>query len=137
MRICLATEASSSRSESSENPDEPGVAATVQVLLADVAIGDERAFEQLYDVLAVPLFELVTRIVRERAQAEQVAQEILVEVWRTAPRYRPEQGCALAWVLNLAHRQLVYRVRSAHTSTNRDATKPTSTVKTVLSDRRR
>ena len=106
---------------SSRNTDEPGVATTTQALLADVAAGDQRAFEQLYDVVAMPLLGLVTRVVCDRAQAEEVAQEVLVEVWRTAPAYRPERGHALSWLLTLAHRRAIDRVRSAQGSINRDA----------------
>lgn len=109
-------------SESSpESPDEPVVTTTAQTLLADVATGDQRAFEQLYDVVAMPLFGLVTRVVRDRALVEEVAQEVLVEVWRTAPGYRPERGRALTWVLTLAHRRAVDRVRSTQAGIDRDA----------------
>ncbi|MBA8823146.1 RNA polymerase sigma-70 factor (ECF subfamily) [Saccharopolyspora lacisalsi] len=90
-------------------------------LLAEVAKGDERAFEQLYDMIAGALFGLIQRIVRDAAQSEEVAQEVLVEVWRTATHYRPERGSVQAWVLTLAHRRAVDRVRSAQAATAREA----------------
>lgn len=91
-----------------------------QVLLAAVAKGDERAFAQLYDLIAAPIFGLVQRIVRDAAQSEEVAQEVLVEVWRTATQFRPERGSAMTWVLTLAHRRAVDRVRAAQAAADRE-----------------
>lgn len=92
-----------------------------QALIAEVAKGDERAFEQLYELIAGSLFGLVQRIVRDAAQSEEVAQEALVEVWRTATHYRPERGSVLTWVLTVAHRKAVDRVRSAQAGRDREA----------------
>ena len=100
---------------------EPDSAPTAQQLLADVAKGDERAFEQLYDRISGALFGLVQRIVRDAAQSEEVTQEVLVEIWRTATQYRPERGSVMTWVLTLGHRRAVDRVRSAQAAVERDA----------------
>ena len=71
---------------------------TAEELLVRVAKGDERAFELLYDQLAGPILGLVRRIVRDAAQSEEVAQEVLVELWRTATRYAPvRQPTGPAW----------------------------------------
>jgi RNA polymerase sigma-70 factor (ECF subfamily) len=88
--------------------------------VARVRRGDERAFELLYDQFAGPIFVLVRRIVRDAAQSEEVAQEVLVELWRTATRYAPAKGSALNWAMTLAHRRAVDRVRSARASTERE-----------------
>jgi RNA polymerase sigma-70 factor (ECF subfamily) len=95
-------------------------APTAEELLLEVAKGDEGAFEQLYERLAGPVLGLVRRIVRDAAQSEEVAQEVLVELWRTATRYRPEKGGAMNWAMTLAHRRAVDRVRSARASTERE-----------------
>lgn len=89
-------------------------------LLRQVSRGDEAAVERLYDQLAAPVFGLVRRVVRDRAQAEEVTQEVMVEVWRTASRFDPARGSALSWVLTMAHRRAVDRVRSAQASTGRE-----------------
>jgi RNA polymerase sigma-70 factor, ECF subfamily len=89
-------------------------------LLVAVAKGDEKAFERLYDLVAAPVFGVVRRVVRDSAQSEEVTQEVLVELWRTATRYDPSLGGALNWALTLAHRRAVDRVRSAQASSNRD-----------------
>jgi RNA polymerase sigma-70 factor, ECF subfamily len=62
----------------------------------------------------------VTRVLRDRAQSEEVAQEVLVEVWRQASRYAEERGSALAWVLTIAHRRAVDRVRSQQAASDRE-----------------
>ncbi|MGV9297659.1 ECF RNA polymerase sigma factor SigK [Amycolatopsis sp. NPDC003676] len=89
-------------------------------LMALVAKGDERAFERLYDQLAGPVYGLVRRIVRDPAQSEEVAQEVLVELWKTATRYSAAKGSVLNWAMTLAHRRAVDRVRSARASTERE-----------------
>ncbi len=89
-------------------------------LLGRVARGDQGAFEQVYEHVAGPVYGLVLRVVRDPAQSEEVAQEVLVDVWRTASRYDEKRGSALAWVMTLAHRRAVDRVRSAQAAADRD-----------------
>ncbi len=89
-------------------------------LLTRVARGDEAAFAALYDQLAPRVFGLARRVLRDPAQAEEVAQEALVEVWRTASRYDPARGSATSWALTIAHRRAVDRVRSEQASAERE-----------------
>lgn len=104
-------------------PARPPPAATSTVdtaaLLRAVARGDERAFERLYDLLAPRVYGIVRQVVRDPAQAEEVAQEAFVEVWRTAARFDPSLGSARAWVSTIAHRRAVDRVRSEQAATDR------------------
>ncbi len=97
-----------------------GEDATADELLTLVARGDDKAFARLYDVVAGRVFSLVRRVVRDHAQSEEVTQEVLVEVWRTAGRFDPDRGSALAWVMTMAHRRAVDRVRSAQAATRRE-----------------
>ncbi|GLU48505.1 sigma-70 family RNA polymerase sigma factor [Nocardiopsis ansamitocini] len=90
-------------------------------LLSRVARGDERAFEAVYDQVTPQVYGLVRRVLRDPAQSEEVAQEVLVEVWRTACRYDPHRGSPSAWIMTLAHRRAVDRVRSEQASTDREA----------------
>ncbi|WP_369217823.1 sigma-70 family RNA polymerase sigma factor [Streptomyces flavofungini] len=92
----------------------------LQELVAQVARGDQEAFSGVYDAVAGPVLGVVRGVLRDHAQSEEVAQEVLVEVWRTAPRYRPDLGTAMNWVLTLAHRRAVDRVRSVEASAARD-----------------
>ncbi|MFI8192154.1 ECF RNA polymerase sigma factor SigK [Streptomyces sp. NPDC085946] len=92
----------------------------LHTLVESVARGDTDAFAQLYDAVAAPVLGVARAVLRDVAQSEEVAQEVLVEVWRTAPRYRPERGTAMNWILTLAHRRAVDRVRSVEAAAARD-----------------
>ncbi|GGV31278.1 sigma-70 family RNA polymerase sigma factor [Streptomyces spectabilis] len=92
----------------------------LQELMARVARGDQQAFSSLYDAVTAPVLGVVRGVLRDHAQSEEVAQEVLVEVWRTAPRYREDRGTAMNWVLTLAHRRAVDRVRSVEAATARE-----------------
>jgi RNA polymerase sigma-70 factor (ECF subfamily) len=102
------------------SPPRPVEPANADELLRLVARGDEAAFNSLYELLAPRVFGLARRVLRDPAQAEEVAQEALVEVWRTAPRFDPARGSATAWVLTITHRRAVDRVRSAQASADRE-----------------
>lgn len=100
-------------------------------LLARASLGDMEAFEGVYRELAGPVFGTAARVLLDHAQAEEVAQEVFVEVWRQAARYDPSAGGVRSWVLTIAHRRAVDRVRSKQASADRTArvgrTKPQTT----------
>ena len=85
-------------------------------LLRASARGDERAFAALYDATSRRLYGLVLRVVRDPAQAEEVAQEAFLEIWRTSARFDPDRGSAMSWMMTIAHR------RSAEAASRRDDT---------------
>ncbi|MFC9244174.1 sigma factor [Streptomyces sp. NPDC057136] len=70
----------------------------LQELLVMVARGDQNAFAKVYDAVCGPVLGLVRSVLRDPAQSEEVAQEVLVEVWRTAPSFQPARGSAMNWV---------------------------------------
>lgn len=95
-------------------PDDP------DELLALSARGNEEAFAAFYDVVIDRVFGLIRSVLRDPARSEEVTQEVMLELWRTAPRYSQTRGSALSWSLTIAHRRAVDRVRSEEASRRRD-----------------
>jgi RNA polymerase sigma-70 factor, ECF subfamily len=89
-------------------------------ILAQVARGDQDAFRAVYDRAAGQILGVVRRVVRDPAQSEEVSQEVLLDVWRTAARFDPAKGTAATWVMTIAHRRAVDRVRSATAAAARE-----------------
>ncbi|GAA1525483.1 ECF RNA polymerase sigma factor SigK [Agromyces terreus] len=89
-------------------------------LLVATAAGDRDAFSALYDATSARVFGLVRRLLVDSAQAEEVTQDVFLEAWQTAARFDPERGAAIPWLLTLAHRRAVDRVRASQASRDRD-----------------
>jgi len=89
--------------------------------LALVARGDRDAFDLVYREMAGAVFGISRRVLRDPAQAEEVAQEVMVEVWRTASRFDRTKGSPRAWMLMIAHRRAVDRVRAEQAAHDREA----------------
>lgn len=91
-------------------------------LLARSARGDSQAFAQFYDATSARSYGLALRVVRDPSQAEEVVQEVYLDVWRQSGRYDAGRGSVIGWLLTIVHRRAVDRVRSAEAATRRDAT---------------
>jgi len=102
------------------SPDESAARANAGALLEKVAQGDQAAFSDLYDVLSPRVLGLIIRVLKDHSQSEEVTQEVFLEVWQTAARFDPNKGGAATWILTMAHRRAIDRVRSSQSSRDRD-----------------
>lgn len=93
----------------------------LDALLRRVAQHDAGAFAAFYDATRSRVYGMVARVLRDRGYSEETTQDVYLQVWRTAESYDPASGSALAWLLTLAHRRAVDRVRSEQAATLRDA----------------
>src|SRR5882672_5977274 len=89
-----------------------GMATSGTDLLRRMAAGDRAAFAVFYDRYAPMVFPLILRIVRERADASDVLQDVFWEAWQSAGRYDPERGSAEAWMVMRARSRAIDRVRA-------------------------
>jgi len=84
-------------------------------LLARAGMGDRAAFAALYDKSSSHLFAVVLRICRDRAQAEDILQEVYVNVWRAASGFDAAQSQPLTWLTSIARNRAIDSLRRAHT----------------------
>jgi len=93
----------------------------LDTLLRRVARGDGAAFAAVYDLTKARVYGLVIRVLRDSGYSEETTQEVYLEVWRTASEYDSAKGSALAWLLTMAHRRAVDRVRSEQAGSARES----------------
>ena len=93
---------------------------SIESLLRDVAEGDRAAFAQIYDRISSRVLGLIIRVLRDRAQSEEVMQEVFLEIWQGAAKFDANRGSGMAWVLTMAHRRAIDRIRASQKSHERD-----------------
>ena len=118
--MVFMTAASSDVSSSGEAAARPPGGPDLAALLRRSAQSDESAFADLYDATSRRIFGLVLRIVRDHAMSEEVTQEVFLDVWRQCARFDAEKGSPLSWLMTIAHRTAVDRVRASEASRRRD-----------------
>ena len=84
-------------------------------LLARAGLGDRAAFATLYERTSAHLLGVVMRINRDRAQAEDVLQEVYVNVWRAARSFDAAQSQPLTWLTSIARNRAIDSLRRAQT----------------------
>ena len=92
----------------------------IEDLLVRTATGSKEAFSTLYNLMAPRVLGLIRRVLVDQAQSEEVAQEVMLEIWQTAASYSPSKGKATSWMLTVAHRRAIDRVRASQASKDRD-----------------
>lgn len=92
---------------------------TLSGLLLRTAQGDREAFTTVYELTSQRVYGFVRRIIVNAELAQETTQEIYVVVWLDAHKFDPTIGSAMAWLMTIAHRRAVDRVRSEQASANR------------------
>lgn len=103
----------------SQSTPERRAKSELEELMADVVNGEEQAFADLYDRTSPVLFGVIRRIVRSPEHAEEVTQEVFLEVWRKSANWDPTRGSALTWMMLIARARATDRVRSEQALRNR------------------
>jgi len=103
-----------------ETPETGRPLSTPDDLLPRVAQGDRAAFAELYDQTAPRVLGLIKRLLKDHAQSEEVAQEVFLEIWQNATRFDSTRGTAASWMLTMAHRRAVDRIRASQAGRDRD-----------------
>ena len=90
-------------------PADPTIAVN---LIQKVANQDRDAFSQLYDRFSSLVFTLAMRMLKVRSDAEDLLQEVFVQVWRQAQSYSVQRGSPEAWIVNIARSRAIDKIRS-------------------------
>ncbi|MGL4305293.1 MAG: ECF RNA polymerase sigma factor SigK [Mycobacteriaceae bacterium] len=96
-------------------------ASELAALLEATAVGDQSAFALLYDRTSSRVYGMALRVLRDVNLAEDTTQEVFLQVWRSASNYNALQGAPLAWLMTIAHRRAVDRVRSEQSGSDRES----------------
>ncbi|MEV0075671.1 sigma-70 family RNA polymerase sigma factor [Nocardia neocaledoniensis] len=89
-------------------------------LLERCGMSDQQAFAELYDRTSARVFGLILRVLHDPGYAEETTQEVYLQIWRTATSFDPAKGSAVTWLMTLAHRRAVDRVRAEQAHTQRE-----------------
>lgn len=92
----------------------------LDALLVRTATGDQQAFSAFYDHTASRVLGLIRRVLIDAAQSEEVAQEVFLEAWQSASRFDPNKGRAVTWIMTMAHRRAIDRIRASQAARDRD-----------------
>lgn len=99
----------------------PRLSTDLDVLLRRVACRDADAFAAFYDHTSARVYGLVARVLRDPGYSEETAQEVYLQVWQTAGGYNAAKGSALSWLMTIAHRRAVDRVRAEQAASQRES----------------
>lgn len=85
---------------------------TQEELLPLLLRKDERGFTQLYDMYSKSLFSIITNLISDREEAEDVLQEVFVKIWKNIETYNQSKGRLYTWMLNITRNTAIDKLRS-------------------------
>ncbi|GAB2537461.1 sigma-70 family RNA polymerase sigma factor SigK [Nocardia heshunensis] len=89
-------------------------------LITEIAGGDRASFTEFYRMTSHRVYGLALRMLGNRATAEEIAQDVYLQVWSMAGRYDENLASPIGWLMMLTHRRAVDRVRREQAGENRD-----------------
>ncbi|MBQ1445231.1 MAG: ECF RNA polymerase sigma factor SigK [Renibacterium sp.] len=90
-------------------------------LIRSTADGDQQAFAELYRLTSRRVYGMARRVLIDAELAQDAAQEVYLQIWQNAAKFDAASGSPLAWLMTIAHRRAVDKVRSAQSSADREA----------------
>lgn len=81
-------------------------------LVRRMAAGERAAFDEFYAKVGGPVYQVALAILGDRTEAEDIAQESLLQLWRDASRYDPARGTLLGWAVSVARSRALDRARA-------------------------
>ena len=81
-------------------------------LLKRIGQGDRRSFEELYDRFAGVLFSTAYRMLKNQQAAEDVLQDVFIQIWKKAPLYSPGRGRPMTWALTITRNKAIDLLRA-------------------------
>lgn len=100
--------------------DDYGPESSADRLLQQVAVGDREAFDSIYEMFASRVLAVAKKVLVSDQQSEEVCQEVFLEIWTNAAKFPPVRGSAASWIMTMAHRRAVDRIRASQASRDRD-----------------
>ena len=117
-----------------DTPTRRATSAIDPALLASVAKGDQHAFNQLYDHSSTLLYTLAFRILGNREEADDLLQDVYLEVWRKVVRYDVGRGTPIAWLITLTRSRAIDRLRSRNTRGHNATVGSDTTISSSVAD---
>jgi RNA polymerase sigma-70 factor (ECF subfamily) len=117
--------------------DTPARRATSSIdpaLLASIVKGDQQAFSQLYDHSSTLLYTMAFRILGSREEADELLQDVYLEVWRKVARYDVGRGTPIAWLITLTRSRAIDRLRARSARRRQETIELDSTVSSLVAD---
>lgn len=109
------------------------------VLMHRVAAGDQKAVAELYDRFGSLVYKVARQFLPTQAEAEDAVQEVFIRLWQTADRYDPRRAKLVTWVMLIARRHLIDRIRRSAvrpTESGMEGAGPSSIATTATPDAR-
>ena len=89
----------------------PETQAELDGLISRIAMADRRAFDRLYSITSGKLFAVAMRMMKNRAEAEDVLQDAYVRIWQRAGSFRPGEGRSMSWLITITRNIAIDRMR--------------------------